>query len=92
QLEAVAADLHKHIAVLASDEFEGRAPASKGEELTVKYLAEQFEALGLAPGAVDSEGKASWYQEVPIVEMAIQSTPLTIQGEGVGQVLKPIDD
>ncbi|WP_444927364.1 M28 family metallopeptidase [Microbulbifer sp. TRSA002] len=92
QIDTVAADLHKHVAVLASDEFEGRAPASKGEELTVNYLAEQFKALGLTPGAVDSEGNPSWFQEVPIVEMDIQSTPLTIQGEGVGQVLKPIDD
>ncbi|AWF80800.1 peptidase M28 [Microbulbifer sp. A4B17] len=92
QIDVVAADLHKHIAVLASDEFEGRAPASKGEELTVNYLADQFEAIGLNPGAVDSEGNPSWFQEVPIVEMDIQSTPLIIQGEGVGQVLKPIDD
>ncbi|WP_444957255.1 M28 family metallopeptidase [Microbulbifer sp. ZKSA002] len=92
QIDIVAADLHKHVAVLASDEFEGRAPASKGEELTVNYLAEQFKALGLTPGAVDSDGNPSWFQEVPIVEMDIQSTPLTIQGEGVGQVLKPIDD
>ncbi|WP_444935515.1 M28 family metallopeptidase [Microbulbifer sp. JMSA004] len=92
QIDTVAADLHKHVAVLASDEFEGRAPASKGEELTVNYLAEQFKALGLTPGTVDSDGNPSWFQEVPIVEMDIQSTPLTIQGEGVGQVLKPIDD
>ncbi|WP_444942169.1 M28 family metallopeptidase [Microbulbifer sp. ZKSA004] len=92
QIDIVAADLHKHVAVLASDEFEGRAPASKGEELTVNYLAKQFKALGLTPGAVDSDGNPSWFQEVPIVEMDIQSTPLTIQGEGVGQVLKPIDD
>ncbi|WHI47843.1 M28 family metallopeptidase [Microbulbifer sp. VAAF005] len=92
QIDTVAADLHKHVAVLASDEFEGRAPASKGEELTVNYLAEQFKALGLTPGAVDSDGNPSWFQEVPIVEMDIQSTSLTIQGEGVGQVLKPIDD
>ncbi|WP_444944565.1 M28 family metallopeptidase [Microbulbifer sp. ZKSA006] len=92
QIDLVAADLHKHIAVLASDEFEGRAPASKGEELTVNYLAEQFKALGLTPGAVDSEGNLSWFQEVPIVEMDIQSTALTIRGEGVGQELQPIDD
>ncbi|MEY2560491.1 MAG: hypothetical protein QOG51_906, partial [Verrucomicrobiota bacterium] len=37
-LDAItAADLLKHIKVLASDEFEGRAPGSKGEELSVKY-------------------------------------------------------
>src|SRR3712207_7936858 len=42
--------LLKHIKVLASDEFEGRAPGSKGEELTVKYITEQFKAVGLKPG------------------------------------------
>ena len=44
-----AADLLKHIKILASDEFEGRAPGSKGEELSVKYISEQFKALGLKP-------------------------------------------
>ena len=39
-------DLLRHIQVLASDAFEGRAPGSKGEELTVEYLTGQFQALG----------------------------------------------
>jgi hypothetical protein len=32
----------QHIRVLSSDEFGGRAPGTKGEELTVKYLQDQF--------------------------------------------------
>lgn len=75
QVDAIAADLHKHIAILASDKFEGRAPATKGEELTVNYLADQFKALGLEPGAMDAAGKPSWFQQVPIVEMEIETTP-----------------
>ncbi|HEX4642910.1 MAG TPA: hypothetical protein VH161_05560, partial [Candidatus Acidoferrales bacterium] len=31
-----------HIRVLSSDEFEGRAPGSKGEQLTIKYMEDQF--------------------------------------------------
>src|SRR5262249_44018667 len=31
-------DVLQHIRTLSSDEFEGRAPATKGEELTVHYL------------------------------------------------------
>ncbi len=54
-----------HIKKLASDEFEGRAPGSKGEELTVKYLTEQFRALGLAPGNPDG----TYVQKVPLVEI-----------------------
>ena len=39
--------LHEYISVLASDEFEGRAPATRGEELTLDYLTEHFDGLGL---------------------------------------------
>ncbi|WP_308367861.1 MULTISPECIES: M28 family metallopeptidase [unclassified Microbulbifer] len=92
QIAEMAADLHKHIAILASDKFEGRAPATRGEELTVNYLAEQFEALGLEPGTVDAEGKPSWFQQVPVVEMQIESTPLTIKGEDFDKQLQPLTD
>jgi hypothetical protein len=38
-LDSVTSDkLLRHIKTLASDEFEGRAPGTKGEELTVNYL------------------------------------------------------
>ncbi|MFC6980032.1 M28 family metallopeptidase [Microbulbifer taiwanensis] len=92
QVEAMAADLHKHIEVLASDEFEGRAPATKGEELTVNYLAEQFEALGLEPGVVDTDGEPSWFQQVPVVEMQIESTPMDIKGEDFDKKLQPLTE
>src|SRR5262249_3264098 len=45
--------LLKHIKVLSSDEFEGRAPGTAGEEKTVAYLTDQFKALGLKPGNPD---------------------------------------
>src|SRR3712207_9181290 len=61
--------LLKHIKVLASDEFEGRAPGSKGEELTVKYITEQFKAAGLKPG----NPNGSYTQEVPLA--GIITTP-----------------
>jgi hypothetical protein len=44
------AELHRHISVLASDEFEGRLPGTRGEELTLAYLTEQFSAVGVQPG------------------------------------------
>ncbi len=56
-------DLAQHIKALASDEFEGRAPGTKGEELTVKYLTEQFKKLGLKPGNPDG----TFVQKVPLV-------------------------
>lgn len=51
-----------HTKKLASDEFEGRGPGTPGEEKTVKYLEEQFRALGLAPGNPDG----SYVQNVPL--------------------------
>ena len=55
--------LLSHIEVLASDEFEGRAPGTRGEELTVAYLTEQFQEMGLAPGSPDG----TYIQEVPLI-------------------------
>ena len=65
-LEAITAEqLGEAVSILAADSMEGRAPSSAGEERTVRYLAAEFEALGLAPG---NEG--SWFQDVPLVSIA----------------------
>src|SRR5256714_7801519 len=66
-----AADLLNHIKILASDEFEGRAPGSKGEELSVKYISDQFKALGLKPG----NPSGSYTQEVALAGITTQATP-----------------
>jgi Zn-dependent M28 family amino/carboxypeptidase len=42
-----------HIKVLASDEYDGRLPGTRGGELTVEYITAQFKKLGLAPGNPD---------------------------------------
>src|SRR5437868_4897834 len=65
-----AEDLLKHIKVLASDEFEGRAPGSKSEELSVKYISEQFKALGLNPG----NPNGTYTQEVPLAGITTAPT------------------
>jgi Zn-dependent M28 family amino/carboxypeptidase len=69
-LEAITPDgLLAHIKVLASDEFEGRAPGTKGEELSVKYITDQFKKIGLNPGNPDG----AYTQEVPLA--GIKSEP-----------------
>ena len=65
-----AADLLNHIKILASDEFEGRAPGSKGEELSVKYISDQFKALGLKPG----NPSGSYTQEVALAGITTKPT------------------
>src|SRR5881296_3798629 len=51
-----------HIKILASDEFEGRSPGTKGEELSIKYITDQFKKIGLKPGNPDG----TYTQEVPL--------------------------
>ena len=68
--------LHKHIAVLASDEFEGRAPATPGEEKTIAYLEQEFKDLGIGPGNGDS-----YFQSVAVTEITTSSDAiLQLQG------------
>jgi Zn-dependent M28 family amino/carboxypeptidase len=65
------ARLAGHVRTLASDEFLGRGPATPGEEKTVAYIAQQFQAAGLQPGGPNG----SWYQEVPLLMSDIVGTP-----------------
>jgi Zn-dependent M28 family amino/carboxypeptidase len=46
-------DFLHHIEILSSDDFEGRAPGTRGEALTVDYLTRQFKSIGLRPGSAD---------------------------------------
>ncbi len=71
QQAQVAADIHRHTAILAADKFEGRAPGTQGEELSVQYISEQFAALGLQPG-----NNGSWFQDVPIT--AVTTDPSAV--------------
>lgn len=47
------------IRVLASDDFEGRAPDSEGGHKAVDYIVGKFQQAGLEPGA----GNGSWLQQ-----------------------------
>lgn len=75
---AITADgMMRHIAVLAHDSLEGRAPGGAGEARTVRYLEAQFKALGLAPGNPDG----TYIQQVNLV--GITSRPNgTVTREG----------
>lgn len=55
---------------LASDEFQGRAPGTEGEQKTVALLAQEFARAGLKPG-----NDGSWYQTVPLVEITAKGSP-----------------
>jgi Zn-dependent M28 family amino/carboxypeptidase len=74
----------RHIEILASDAFGGRAPASPGEEMTVDYLVDHFKKIGLEPGNGDS-----FTQDVPLVRVtAVNAPALAFKGpEGEKLVL-----
>lgn len=57
-------ELARDVQILSSDDFEGRFPASPGEEKTITFLKGEFEKVGLEPGNGDS-----YFQEVPLVEI-----------------------
>ena len=56
-------DLRPHIAVLASDDFEGREPGTEGERKTTAYISEQWQKAGLKPAATNG----GWLDPVPLI-------------------------
>ena len=61
------ARLDAHIKTLSSDEFEGRGPATPGEQKTVAYLVQQLQAAGVEPGGEVVNGQRQWTQRVPLL-------------------------
>ncbi|MFK7865622.1 MAG: M28 family metallopeptidase [Pseudohongiellaceae bacterium] len=77
------------VKILASDEFQGRAPGGIGEQKTVDYLVEQFQSLGLQPGGEEGQ----WTQEVPLIHTQIQGEPtLVVESPDGTQRLKQAID
>jgi Zn-dependent M28 family amino/carboxypeptidase len=72
----------RHIEILASDEFGGRAPASPGEDLTVEYLEQNFRRLGLGPANGDS-----YIQDVPLNWIEVNNSPDLVINGGNGEDL-----
>lgn len=60
------ADLRRHIDQLASDAFQGRAPATEGERLTINYISEQLRQRGVEPAGENG----TWFQPLRLVERA----------------------
>src|SRR2546427_2212354 len=65
-----------HLKYLADDLLEGRAPATRGGRLAAKYIAAQYEALGLEPAGSDG----SYFQPVALVGMTPR--PSLVWGKG----------
>lgn len=66
-----------YVKTLSADEFLGRKPFTKGDTLTVNYIAEEFQRIGLEPGNGDS-----YFQEVPMIEITSTPGPALIFSKG----------
>lgn len=62
------AELAAHVKFLADDLLEGRAPGTRGGRLAARYIAAQFQALGLEPAGPDD----SYFQPVALVGLTPQ--------------------
>src|SRR5687767_6872363 len=74
--ERIAADIR----TVSGDAFLGRAPATRGEELTTTYIRDRLQAAGVQAGGPNG----SWFQEVPLSQSDIVGTPslsITVGGQ-----------
>ncbi|GAC33756.1 M28 family metallopeptidase [Paraglaciecola polaris] len=75
ETQNVAVDLPrvaKHIKTLASDAFQGRGPLTEGEQLTIDYLAKQYQAMGLHGANTSDEPSTplgAYLQAVPMAQI-----------------------
>lgn len=70
--------LLNEIKTLSSDNFEGRAPGTPGEEKTIAYLQQQFQQIGLAPG----NPNGSYLQNVPLAGVTSKTdAQFTVKGK-----------
>ena len=74
----VTPNLKKHISTLASDEYGGREPGTKGEVLAYTYISKQFKEIGLK-----EKGTNGYLQEFKFVKSVSMdaSCSLTINGQ-----------
>jgi hypothetical protein len=67
-----------HVAFLADDMLEGREPGTRGHELAARYVASQFDLLGLKPAGENG----GWYQQVQFAEARLSDAPASVTISG----------
>jgi Zn-dependent M28 family amino/carboxypeptidase len=73
----------EHVATLAADDFEGRAPGTRGGRKTIDYLVREFSEMGLKPGYGDS-----YLQPVPMIELTnAERSDLSVEMDGGNMTL-----
>jgi Zn-dependent M28 family amino/carboxypeptidase len=75
------------IEILSSDEFEGRAPATRGEDLTIEYLLDYLQTAGIKGGMPDG----SYVQEFPLISQNVDRETATMRIRTNGQTIKDVE-
>ena len=79
-----------HMAFLADDLLEGRGTGKRGHEIAARYVAAQFEAMGLKPAGHDG----TYFQRVPLREITAEpdKCAVSLTENGSASQLKWGDD
>ncbi len=62
--------IREDVKYLSSDRLEGRGPGTRGEELTVEYLAEALRKAGVQPAG----RRGTYFQTVPLLRVVTETT------------------
>jgi hypothetical protein len=85
--------IDRDIRILSSDEFEGRAPATRGEQMTVQYLIRELNAAGVQPGGEIVNGVRQWTQRVPLYTSDFAAPPkISLTHGGKAQALTQTEE
>src|SRR5690606_28879683 len=81
--------LSEMVETLSADDFEGRGPATAGEQQTIDYGAAALRAAGVQPGGdLQAGGTRGWTQAVQLLRSNIAGTPaLSVSVDGKPRAL-----
>ncbi|MBP7399456.1 MAG: M28 family peptidase [Chitinophagales bacterium] len=72
-----AAELKTHLSIIASDEYEGRGTATKGQQMAAEYISNYYKSIGIPP----LPGTDSYYQKFELMEIGLGDMQLNIGKE-----------
>lgn len=82
--EINATRLKNHVYQLASDEFEGRALGTPGNDLAAAYIAQYFENIGLSP---INDSEQPYFQKISLTKSNWSENALSINGTSYRHLL-----
>jgi Zn-dependent M28 family amino/carboxypeptidase len=87
--QITAAQMSRHIQVLSSDAYEGRGPSTPAEQMTLRYITDQFQRFG-----VKKHTCGCYLQQVPIQSATVDpaSANLRVSGPKGGQTFAYVDE